>query len=67
MEYFPSEEDPNARYKSVSLEVNLNKDIIQINRQTYSLLDFLGDIGGLLDALTIIGEIVLLPFVSYQY
>ena len=31
------------------------------------MLDFLGDIGGLLDALTIIGEILLLPFVSYSY
>ena len=31
------------------------------------MLDLLGDIGGLLDALVIICEIILLPFVSYQY
>ena len=31
------------------------------------MLDLLGDIGGLLDALIIICEIILLPFATYQY
>ena len=29
---FPSEEDPHTLYKFVSLEVNLNKDLIETSR-----------------------------------
>ena len=55
---YPTKEDPDALYKFTSIEVNFNKDINQINRQTYSLLDWLGDAGGLLDALFFIGEMI---------
>ena len=36
-----------------------------MNRQTYSLLDWLGDMGGLLDALYLIGMIVMSPFAEF--
>ena len=59
---YPTKENPNTRFKFTSVELNLNKDIDQINRQTYSLLDWLGDAGGLLDALFFIGEAIVEPF-----
>lgn len=37
-----------------------------INRQTYSLLDFMGDMGGLNDTLSLLGMLIVLPFVSAQ-
>lgn len=43
----------------MSVELNLNKDLKQIDRQTYSLLDWLGDCGGLLDALVLIGDLLI--------
>ena len=35
------------------------------NRQTYSLLDWLGDIGGLTDALLLILKIILYPYTVF--
>ena len=54
-------------YKFASLEINLNRDLIVINRQTYSLLDFLGDCGGLLDALKLLGELFANPVALYMF
>ena len=58
---------PSGRYKFGSIEVDLNQDLRIINRQTYSLLDWLGDIGGLTDALLIIGKLILLPYTKFKY
>ena len=35
-------------------------------RQTYNLLEWLGDIGGLFDALRYIGIFIVEPFAAYQ-
>ena len=40
-------------------------DQLVINRKTYSILEWLGDIGGLADALIIIGGIFVLPVATY--
>jgi len=37
----------------------------EINRKTYSLLDWLGDCGGLTDALRFIAGLIVSPFASY--
>ena len=37
-----------------------------IERQTYSLLDLLGDVGGLFDALKLIGGVLMFPFVQFS-
>ena len=63
---YPSKEDPLSLYKFSSLEINLYRDLKVINRQTYSLLDFLGDCGGLLDALRILGELFANPVALYM-
>ena len=38
-------------YKFSSIEVNLDQRIRSVQRETYDLLSWLGDIGGLVDAL----------------
>ena len=40
-------------------------DLIVIERQTYSLLEWLGDVGGLFDALVIIGEFLVGPISAF--
>ena len=49
------------RYKFTSIEINASMDQNFITRETYSLLDYLGDLGGLFDALKIIGYILISP------
>jgi len=51
---YPTKENPYSRYKFTSFELSISPDKMVINRQTYSLLDWLGDLGGLFDALCII-------------
>jgi len=48
-----------GRYKVTGIEILQNYDIIRINRETYSLLQLLGDIGGLYDALFFMGVFLL--------
>ena len=43
----------------------MNRDVLNWTRQTYSLLDWLGDIGGLLDVLLHLGRIVVFPISSF--
>ena len=45
-------------YKFGSWELNMHKDRINWNRQTYSLLDWLGDLGGLIDALVYLSKAI---------
>ena len=52
---FPTDDNPNGLYKFTSIHIDLEKTLIKINRETYSLLDWLGDCGGLFDGLLIIG------------
>ena len=63
---FPTDEDPYALYKFFSLHVDLNTEEVQTNRQTYSLLDWLGDCGGLFDALTLTGKLFVSPLASFR-
>ena len=62
---FPTEKNPLSRYKFSSIEVNFSADQQRVNRQTYSLLDWLGDMGGLLDALYLIGMMIMSPFAEW--
>ena len=47
------------RYKIIGIETYLDFKLKTINRSTYSVLDFLGDIGGFVDILYILGSIAL--------
>ena len=64
---FPTDENPNARYKFLSFTLERHYDVTAFSRQTYGLLDLLGDCGGLLDALKMISQFILLPVVNWTY
>ena len=64
---FPTEEDPFAKYKFLSFSIERDYDVIKTSRQTYGLLDWLGDLGGLRDALKNILELLLIPLVNKAY
>ena len=53
-------------YKFVSVELNLDQQKLVIMRETYDVLSWLGDVGGLTDCLLLIGKIILKPFTSYS-
>ena len=59
---FPTPEKPDIKFKYASIKIYLHKDISIHSRQTYSLLDFLGDLGGLFDALRLIIAALVSPF-----
>lgn len=40
-------------------------DEMKIERQTYSALEWLGDIGGLFDMLKLLGYMIVIPFSSF--
>ena len=52
---YPTAENPSTKYKFVSVEFNFSAGQKLINRQTYSMLDWMGDMGGLIDAFFILG------------
>ena len=62
---FPDESQPDNYFKYASYEFELNLDVMQWSRQTYSVLDFLGDIGGLYDALRIIAAAFVAPLSQF--
>ena len=51
-------------YKFTSLSFEMAKESNVIERSTYSVLEWLGDVGGLHDALTIIGYYLVCPFAT---
>ena len=59
--YFPTVDNPSLQYKFLSVEINVSPDLMLWERQTYSLLDFLGDLGGLYDALFLIVKVFVSP------
>ena len=54
--------NPNGKYKFGSVSIRVKPHTIMITRQSYGLLDWLGDIGGLIDALSYLFSIILMPF-----
>ena len=53
------------RYKFIGLEVYFHYDKLLISRSTYSILECLGDIGGLAECVYYIGYFLLLPFTKF--
>ena len=56
---FPTKENPNAIFSYLSFIMTRNLDLKVHNRKTYSLLDWLGDVGGLLDGMYLLGELLI--------
>ena len=59
--------NPKGRYMYGSVLIDIDEKVQIINRQSYSILDFLGDIGGLIDALKYIIALVLQPYWNFKY
>lgn len=58
----PTEEEPDNKYIFTSIYFGQGKDLVTINRKTYSMLDWLGDWGGLLDGLRLVARFLVSPF-----
>ena len=63
--YFPTQTNPSTFYKYISVEINISLDLISWERQTYNLLDWLGDLGGLFDALFHIAQVLVSPLSAF--
>ena len=59
---FPSVDNPKGSFKYASANIWVDKDLRQINRSTYLMLDWFGDWGGLLDAMFLLAESLVYPF-----
>ena len=62
---FPTDDNPNGRYKYFSVHIELSKAEVRANRETYSFLDWLGDVGGLHDGMFLLGSIFVSPISSW--
>ena len=53
-------------FKMSSFWIEHGPDLHGIERQTYSLLDWIGDVGGLLDGLKIVGSFLVAPIAAFS-
>ena len=63
---WPTNDKPSNRYKYASIEFNMNTNLMNWNRTTYSILDWLGDIGGLFGMLYSLGTYFVAPWADYR-
>ena len=62
---WPTADQPEAKYKHASLNINLSPHLVKWSRSTYSSLDYLGDLGGLYGSLHFVVGIILAPLSSF--
>ena len=62
---WPSREDPKF-YCIAQLYFELSNNKIMIEREAYSALEWLGDVGGLFDGLSLIIHIILGPIIAFM-
>ena len=61
---WPTRENPSM-YKFNSFYMELKQEKSTLERQTYSLLEWVGDVGGLYDGLSIIGHFLTGPIAVF--
>ena len=66
MNKWPTKDEPDNKYKFGSVYFELSQDESKIERQTYSFLEWLGEVGGLFEISKVIGFFIVLPFSSYR-
>lgn len=66
MDHWPTEENPDNLYKFAAVWIEVSQDEFMTERDTYSLLEWLGDVGGLFDMLKLIGSWLVVPFASFR-
>ena len=62
---WPTEDKPSNKYKYASIEFNMSSNIMNWNRTTYSILDWLGDLGGLFGMLFSLASLAVAPMANY--
>ena len=62
---WPTKTNSTLVYKLSSLWIEFGQSLTETERQTYSMLDLLGDIGGLFEALRYIGGMTIAPFSAF--
>ena len=60
-------EKPNGRYKFGSIEINASRDKVIQKRSIFNLRDLLGNVGGFAKAMKVIFEVIMWPFVSFNF
>ena len=63
---WPFNAQSDSIYKFSSIALSFGQDRTLIERQTYGILDWLADCGGLLFALAVLAYIVVTPFANYK-
>ena len=66
MSNWPTKENPTGAYKYSSIILNFEQDVQVIERSTYSILELLGDCGGLFDALRLICGLLVGSIAAYN-
>ena len=64
--FYPFTKYYEANTPIFSASMTLSADLLTINRKTDSLLDWMGDWGGLIDGLTLIAEILINGYQVYS-
>ena len=52
-------------YSFCGIELSLTQNYMVIERSTYSLLEWLGDVGGPFDGLSLVAQLIIAPFSSF--
>ena len=63
---YPTRENPDGMYKFAGFAIWMSLDSEITERETYGLLEWLGDIGGLIDALRYLVGFLLTPLAAYS-
>ena len=66
MTTFPTKDNPDTKYKFNSLVLYVSLDSLVTERETYGVLEWMGDLGGLFDALRYLGVFIVSPIASYR-
>ena len=61
---WPTKEKPDVPYRFNSFFLEIDQRSMSIERQTYSVLELVGDVGGLYDGLSLILTFFIAPFGS---
>ena len=62
---WPTKLNSSNLYKLTSFWIEYGKSLTEIERTTYSILDLLGDVGGLFDGLRILCKLLVSPFAVF--
>ena len=65
MTKWPTKTKPENKYKITSLWIENSTVFTTYERSTYNLLEWFGDVGGLLEFLILIGSFIALPFATF--